>query len=141
MTETPPLAVALAAEHAAIFAYGPIGVWLDEELADQAREAEASHREWRDTLMLHLTSQGLVPSTGAPSYTLPFEVTGVDSALRLAVQVEESAAGVWRALLARTDDSDRSLALAGLLDCALRATNWRVAAGMTPFTRVFPGVG
>lgn len=140
MTEPPPLAIALAAEHATIFAYGPIGAHLDDERADLAREAEAAHRERRDVLLVRLAGQGAEPPAAAPSYVLPFEVTDASSALRLAVQVEESATGVWRTLLARTEDEDRRLALDAMVDCAVRATNWRVAAGVRPATRVFPGL-
>ena len=42
------LAAALAAEQAAIFAYGLLGAWLPEEEAEAARQAEAAHRDRRD---------------------------------------------------------------------------------------------
>jgi len=49
---TGTLPVALAAEHAAIYAYGPIGVRLDGDLAEAAREAEEAHRQRRDALVV-----------------------------------------------------------------------------------------
>lgn len=140
MIEQSPLIVGLAAEYAVIFAYGPIGAKLDDELARLAQEAEETHRQRRDTLLLRLTGQGVTPPGAAPAYALPFEIIDAESALRLAVHVEERTAGVWRSLLARTEAEERQMALAALVDCAVRATDWRLAAGIAPATRVFPGL-
>lgn len=133
------LAATLAAEHAAIYAYGPIGVHLDGEAAEQARAAEAAHRSRRDGLILLLTEQGGTVPAAAPAYALPFPVTDEASALRLAVQVEERTAAVWRAALPTTEGAQRSRALDGLVDTAVRATRWRRAAGVSPATVPFPG--
>jgi len=136
---TAELAAALAAEEAAIFAYGPIGVRLTGPAVNLARLAEAAHRARRDALVLRLTELGTAPTPGPASYALPFPVTDQPSALRLAVQVEERAAGLWRAALAPTTGRDRNTALAALTDCAVRATRWRVLNGITPATVPFPG--
>lgn len=139
MTEPSPLAVGLAAEYAAIFAYGPIGARLDGEPERLAREAEAAHRQRRDVLLLRLSAQRITAPAAAPAYELPFEVDGAAAALRLAAHVEEHTAGVWRSLLPRTQE-ERQLVLDALVDCAVRATGWRAAAGISPVTRVFPGL-
>lgn len=140
MTDQPPLAAGLAAEHAVIFAYGPIGARLEGDHAALARDAEAAHRRRRDALLLRLSASGATPPAAAPAYALPFEVTDAASALRLAVHVEDRTAGVWRSLLARTEAEERQLALDALVDCAVRATTWRLAAGITPATTVYPGL-
>jgi len=140
MTDQPPLAVGLAAEHAVIFAYGPIGARLEREHVGLARDADSAHRARRDALLLRLAEQGVTPPAAAASYTLPFAVTDAADALRLAVHVEERTAGVWRSLLAYTEADERQLALDALVDCAVRATEWRMAAGIDPVTRVYPGL-
>jgi hypothetical protein len=133
------LATALDAEHAAIYAYGPIGVRLDTASAADARQAEAAHRTRRDALVLRLTALGSSPPPAAPSYTLPFPLTDRAAALRLATEIEERTAAVWRAALPRTTETDRATALAALTDCAVRATRWRRRAGVSPATVPFPG--
>ncbi|MGI5215501.1 ferritin-like domain-containing protein [Plantactinospora sp. CA-290183] len=133
------LAAALAAEHAAIYAYGPIGVRLSGASADQARSAEAAHRARRDSLVLLLAEQGASPPPPEPAYTLPFPVTDETSALQLALQIEERTAAVWRAALPATEGDQRTRALAALTDAAVRATRWRRTAGVIPATVAFPG--
>ncbi|MFC0529645.1 ferritin-like domain-containing protein [Phytohabitans kaempferiae] len=133
------LASALNAEHAAIFAYGPIGVRLDAASVAEARDAEAAHRARRDTLVLRLTELGTTPPPAAPSYELPYPLTDRSAALRLATEIEERTAAVWRAALPATAGADRATALAGLTDCAVRATRWRRRAGVAPATVPFPG--
>jgi hypothetical protein len=139
MTAGEALLAALAGEHAAIYAYGTIGARLDSKTAPQARAAEAAHRNRRDALLLRLTRDGVTPPPTPPAYALPFPVTNRASALRLAVQVEERTAGLWRAALAQTSGVDRRQALDALTDCAVRGTRLRRAAGTTPVTVPFPG--
>jgi len=130
---------ALAAEHAAIFAYGMIGGRLDGDEADAARTAEAAHRSRRDALLLRLAERGDTAPVAAPSYELPFPVAGADDARRLATLVEERVGAVWRAVLPAAGRDDRTEALAALVDAAIRATGWRQAAGVEPGTVAFPG--
>ncbi|AVT30729.1 MULTISPECIES: ferritin-like domain-containing protein [unclassified Plantactinospora] len=133
------LAAALAAEHAAVYAYGLIGVRLSGAAAEQARSAEAAHRGRRDALVLLLTERGGPVPAPEPAYALPFAVTDEAGALRLAVEVEERTAAVWRAALPATEGAERSRALDGLTDAAVRATRWRGTAGVSPATVPFPG--
>jgi hypothetical protein len=74
-----------------------------------------------------------------PAYALPFPVTDAASALRLAVEIEARSAAVWRAALPAVNVDQRAQVLAGLTDCAVRATRWRRLAGITPATVAFPG--
>ena len=66
-------------------------------------------------------------------------MTDRDSALKLAVALEDGAARAWRQTLAGTTGDDRKLALDALIDCAVRATHWRTTAGTTPAVVAFPG--
>ncbi|WIM95403.1 ferritin-like domain-containing protein [Actinoplanes oblitus] len=134
------LAGALAAEEAAIWAYGLIGVHLpDEAEQDQARACEDVHRLRRDFLVGRLA--GLKASTAPtpPGYQLPFPVTDRASALKLAVHVEDGVAQAWRVVLPVTESAERVDALSALTDSAVRATKWRKLAQLSPLTLIFPG--
>lgn len=133
------LRAALAAEHAAIFAYGRLGVWLDAAGKDEARAAEVAHRSRRDTIVLQLDEAKASPSPAEPGYELPFPLTDSASALRLAVQVEEGVAAHWRAVLRTVEGGQRGVALEAYSDAALRATRWRRIAGVNPAITPFPG--
>lgn len=130
------LAAALAAERAAIYAYGVIGVRLagaGEESA--ARAAEQYHRGRRDYLVEKLAEPPAAPA----GYELPFPVTDRATALKLAIQVEDGVAQAWRPVLPVSEGTDRGTALAAMTDAAVRATRWRRLAEVTPVTLPFPG--
>lgn len=133
------LAAALSAEHAAIFAYGPIGVRLSGEQAREARATEAAHRTRRDALVVWLAEAGATVPAPEPAYTLPFPVRDADSAMRLAIEIETRTAAVWRAAIPVTEATRRRQAVEALTDCAVRATRWRIRAGVDPVTVAFPG--
>lgn len=139
----PRLAGALVAEHAAIFAYGLVGVRLagdgEDDQAVAARAAEEAHRARRDALVAALTERGGQVPVAEASYQLPFEVADAADARRLAVLVEERVATVCRAALPAVTGPDREQALDALVDAAVRATAWRVADGVEPATVSFPG--
>ena len=133
------LSAALAAEEAAIYAYGLIGVRLPASARTEARAAEAAHRARRDVLVSRLDQLKASTAPAPAGYQLPFEVTNRASALKLAVHVEDGVAQAWRAALPVTADADRSASLSALTDAAVRATRWRRLAGLTPLTLPFPG--
>lgn len=138
------LVAALAAEQAAIYAYGPIGVRLTDPAGKpgertDAQTAEAVHRSRRDALVLRLEQLRVTPSAAPPAYVLPYPVTDRASALRLAAEVEDAVAATWRVALPATVGADRDTALAAFTDAAVRATRWRRLAGATPLTVAFPG--
>jgi hypothetical protein len=134
------LAAALAAEEAAIYAYGLIGVHLAGD-ADrgEARGAEAIHRARRDVLVSRLDQLKASTAPAPAGYDLPFPVTDRASALKLAIHVEDGVAQAWRAALPETTGADRSTSIGALTDAAVRATRWRRLAGVTPLTMPFPG--
>jgi ferritin-like protein len=133
------LAGALAAEEAAIYAYGLIGVHLSGQAVREARAAEAAHRTRRDVLVTRLAELRASAAPAPAGYDVPFAVTDRASALRLAIQVEDGVAQAWRATLPVTEGADRETSLTGLTDSAVRATRWRRAAGAKPLTMPFPG--
>lgn len=133
------LAAALAAEEAAIYAYGLLGVHLDGRDQTEARTAEQAHRERRDVLVGQLDQLKASAAPTPAGYELPFPITDRASALRLAIRVEDLVAQAWRPVLSVTQATDRVSALSALTDSAIRATRWRRLAGVTPVTLAFPG--
>ena len=140
MTMTEQLAGALAAEEAAIYAYGLIGVNLTVSGAiDEARSAEAAHRARRDVLITRLDQLRASTAPAPAGYELPFAVTTDASAMKLAIHVEDGVAQAWRAALPVTTGADRATSLSALTDAAVLATRWRKLAGVAPVTMPFPG--
>ena len=134
------LAGALAAEEAAIYAYGLIGVHLTADSAiEEARSTDAAHRARRDVLVSRLDQLQASTAPAPAGYELQFAVTDPASALKLAIHVEDGVAQAWRAALPVTTDADRSTSLSALIDAAVRATRWRRFAGVAPLTMAFPG--
>jgi Domain of unknown function (DUF4439) len=138
-TATEALGAGLSAEHAAIFGYGVVGAHLEGELQIIARQVEAAHRDRRDTVALRIAAAGGTPEPAAAAYAMPFPVTDAATAMKLAVALEEGAAGAWRNALGTTTGEDRKIALDALMAAAVQATRWRVAAGITPVTVPLPG--
>jgi ferritin-like protein len=134
------LSAALAAEEAAIYAYGIIGVKVTGEGdRTEARSAEQTHRNRRDALVSKLAQMKASTAPAPAAYELPFAVTDRAGALKLAIHVEDGVAAAWRAVLPVTENADRIDALGALTDSAVRATRWRRLAEVTPVTLPFPG--
>lgn len=132
---------ALAAEHAAVWAYGLAGAFLADPMAEQLAEATAAHRARRDATERALLDAGARPVPAEPGYLTPEPVTDAGSALRLAITVENDAARAWHSVIERSpaEPGLRSAALEALTGAAVRAARWRVAAGDLPATVAFPG--
>jgi hypothetical protein len=133
------LPAALAAEEAAIYAYGVLGVHLARGDVAEARSAEQAHRARRDAAVSRLAALNASTAPPPAAYRLPFPVTDAASALKLAIHVEDGVAAAWYAVLPASEGVDRTIALAALTDAAVRATRWRRGAGITSLTRPFPG--
>ena len=134
------LAAALAAEEAAIYAYGVLGVKLTGDgYRTEARAAEAVHRGRRDVLVSRLSALKASTTPTPAGYVLPFEVTDRASALKLAIHVEDGVAQAWRAVLPATTGADRATGLNALVDAAVRAARWRRLGEVTPATMAWPG--
>ncbi len=132
MTEA--LAKALAAEHAAVYAYGVVGAKTAGQLRRRATAGFDAHRARRDQLRSLISRLGGTPSEPGPIYHLPFEVTTAGDAVRLAVLIEERFTSVYLELAAERDASLRRLAAQAMQECATRAYGWR------PIISAFPGM-
>jgi Domain of unknown function (DUF4439) len=139
MTADDRLKAALEAEHAAIFGYGALGAHAGGDVG-LAQAAELAHRGRRDALIVRLTSKGVAVPSAQAVYALPFPVTDLTSALKLAVTIEERCAAIWRLVLPETSGDERKLALDALVDCATRGTAFKKAASTAPVTVPFPGL-
>jgi hypothetical protein len=134
------LTAALAAEEAAIYAYGLIGVHLNRESElNGARDTEQVHRQRRDYLVDKLAELNASAAPAPAGYELPFEVTNRATALKLAIHIEDGVTQAWRAVLPVTEQGQRNSALSAMTDSAVRATAWRRFAKATPVTMAFPG--
>lgn len=139
---------ALAAEHAAVYAYGVVAARALPGRTGAVRAATLAHEQRRDALVAALTAAGASAPVAAPGYLLPVVVTNGEQAIQLAVAVEEAVALAWRSVLERSEPtvSDatypvRPSAVTALTDCAVRATGWRRVLGTSPATTAFPGTG
>jgi len=137
---TDRLQLALAAEHAAVYAYGVIGAQLTGEELGWARAADLAHRQQRDALSDLITAAGATPAPAAPAYRLPKPVTDRAGAVVLAVDVETRAAAVWRSAIGELTGPGREVALDALVGAAVRGAQWRsVASPGKPPTVAWPG--
>lgn len=134
------LQAALAAEHAAVWAYGVVTAYLPAWHGAAVAGAVAAHRARRDALERLLSDAGVEPVAAEPGYRVPGPVDGADGALRLAVTAETDTAQTWRAVIERsTLPHVRTVALDALTGAAVRAARWRATAGERVVTVPFPG--
>lgn len=130
---------ALAAEHAAVWTYGLVSAFLQQQAAAVAEGANA-HRARRDATERLLRDAGQQPKPPAPAYLPPEPVDSATSAIAALVVAENDACAAWRGVLERTDDAAlRQTALDALTVSAVRATRWRKVAGLTPVSIALPG--
>ncbi|MGL6235428.1 MAG: ferritin-like domain-containing protein [Segniliparus sp.] len=146
MTELPQqdadaLAEAVAAEHAAVFAYGVVQAYVRHPATTRlTSDIVAEHRAHRDAATARLTGSGRQAPQAAPSYLLPIEVADGPSAARLAAQIELETARAWRSLVERaTLPEVREEGVRALGDCAVRAAQWNENLDLSPRVAPFPG--
>lgn len=133
------LQAALAAEHAAVYGYGIVGAQLSGERQQQVRGAWNAHKSARDRLREMVRDAGATPSPAAPRYGMPHPVTGAESALRLAVHLEDRVAGAYLEVVASAGQAQRRFATAAIRECAVRAARWR--GSTVPFPGMPDGLG
>ncbi|MDU0293369.1 MULTISPECIES: ferritin-like domain-containing protein [Saccharothrix] len=130
---------ALAAEHAAVWTYGLVSAFIEQQAAAVADGANA-HRARRDTTERWLRDQGATPRPPAAAYLPPQPVDSAASAIAALIAVEADACAAWRGVLERTDDGAlRRSALDALTVSAVRGTRWRKVAGVAPLSITMPG--
>jgi hypothetical protein len=135
VSEAVVLGELLAAEHAAVWAYGVIGAHLDEHRQVAALAAFDAHRLLRDSLLARLRARDLPTPGPELAYTMP-----AGSPVVQAISLESDLCVLWRDLVASTDSTDlRGLAVRALSDAAVRAARWRIAGGIRPVTVPLPG--
>lgn len=115
---------ALAAEHAALWAYGVLGPRAGEN-DDLAEASFDAHRLGRDRLVGWLTRRHHRPVPARPGYRLPFPVRDAEDAAALARRLEDGCGNAYAAVVAASEPGElRDLAIDRLIDCATRRVKW-----------------
>ena len=131
---------ALAAEHAAIWAYGLAGAFLPAGSRPALAKGSEAHTVRRDATITTLKNAGATPKAAEPGYSVPHPLTNQSSAFTLLVAAETDTVSSWRSVLEHTSDSDlRKTTLDAMTDAAVRAMTWRQSGGQTPSTPPLPG--
>ncbi|GAA3169041.1 ferritin-like domain-containing protein [Nonomuraea roseoviolacea] len=129
------LGKALAAEHAAVFAYGLIGARTTGALRSKATQAFDAHRARRDQLRTFITGRGGRPAEAEASYSLPLVPSTPADAVRLAVQIEAGMTAAYLELVAGDDAALRKYAALAMQEAVARSYAFRPAVGTA-----FPGM-
>jgi hypothetical protein len=131
---------ALAAEHAAIWAYGLAGAFLPPASDPALAKGTEAHTARRDATATLVKKAGATPKSAEPGYTTPQPLTNQSSAFALLTAAETDVVSAWRSVLEHTSDTAiRKTALDALTDAAIRSMSWRQSAGQTPATPALPG--
>ncbi|MEU1985667.1 ferritin-like domain-containing protein [Nocardia sp. NPDC019395] len=139
-TEQQALHDALAAEYAAVYAYGLIAAHAGAGQSRTVGQYTAEHRARRDATVDALTGKGGTAPPPDPAYTVPIPVSDPDTAAQLAIVVETDTAVAWRAVVERAEtETTRRTAIDALTECAGRRAVWQGIRGIEPATTAFPG--
>jgi hypothetical protein len=130
-TDVTVLGEVLAAEHAAVYAYGAIAAELTGSARSAALDGLDEHRERRDHLRRLILDGGGKPVEAQPGYELPRPLKG-SGVPDLAAGVERDIALAYGALIASSDGDTRTFAAHSLQDAAVRETYWRGKAPRFP---------
>ncbi len=122
------LADALSAEHAAVYACGVVAARVRTDRAAAVDAAWQEHLRRRDELVSVLTAAGAAVPVAAPGYALPVEVTDAETAVALALVVEESTAVAWRSVLERSAPGSPAVVVATTTPAATTVATTRTAA-------------
>jgi hypothetical protein len=126
MSDRSALQAAIAAEHAVVYGYGPVGAHLKGAARRYAAGRLTAHQNLRDRLAQLITAAGVTPAAAQPAYRLPFPVADAAAAKRLAAHLENGSAGAaWDLTAASAAQSEaRDLAVTWLTDAAVAAAHW-----------------
>ncbi|WP_436760782.1 ferritin-like domain-containing protein [Streptosporangium sp. V21-05] len=128
------LGAALAAEHAAVYAYGVIAARTTGRLRTAMTTAYNAHRARRDKLRTMIITAGGTPAEPKAAYELPVTPSGATQAVELAVLVERGVTGAYLELAASADPALREMAALVMQECAVRSY------GLRPEIEAFPGM-
>ncbi|MFI7451148.1 ferritin-like domain-containing protein [Nonomuraea sp. NPDC049714] len=126
---------ALAAEHAAVFAYGLLGARTTGSMRARITRAYDSHRDRRDELRKVIIARGGKPAEPAPSYALPSVPSTASAAAGLAAHVESGIVAAYLELVAAAGAETRAYAALVMQEAATRSYSFRPA-----ITTAFPGM-
>ncbi len=132
--ELAALADVLAGEQAAVYAYGVVGGQAGPAHRKAAMAGLSAHALQRDLLAARLSTAGAPPTAAPPAYPLPFDVSSVADARRLAVHVELTLAAGYADLVGAAAAARRGEVAGWLARCAVQARSW----GAEP--QPFPGL-
>lgn len=134
------LQAALDSEHAAVYSYGVIAAYANNDRARLVAEFSAAHRARRDATIELLEADGTAPEAPDAAYHPPFPVDNPIPAAHLAVAVESDCAAAWLAAVEQaTDPAVRMTATEALTEAAVRRARWQAILGTDPVTVSFPG--
>lgn len=125
---------ALAAEHAAVFAYGLLGARTTGTLRAKVTAAFDAHRARRDALRTLILNRGGKPTEPEASYEVGGTPTGSTAAVNLAVQVEQGIAATYVELAASQEPALRRYAAQAVQESVVRSYGFR------PALTAFPGM-
>jgi len=128
------LQAALAAEHAAVYAYGVAGSLLSGAAQASAMSDWLLHQDARDLLWEMITRLGATPVAASAAYDLPFTVDSPDAARKLAATVEDGVTRAYLGVVAVQVAKLRVFGAVAMQAPANRAAAWRGS------TTAFPGM-
>ncbi|GAA2357010.1 ferritin-like domain-containing protein [Nonomuraea africana] len=134
MSDVEALSKALAAEHAAVYAYGLMGARTTGSLRSKVAAAFAAHRARRDQLRALISSSGGRPAEPEATYALPVVPANATEAVRLAVHVEAGITAAYLELSAAAGAATRKLAALAMQESVTRSYGFR------PAITAFPGM-
>ncbi|MFF5206298.1 ferritin-like domain-containing protein [Streptosporangium sp. NPDC000396] len=134
MTADQGLSAALAAEHAAVYAYAVIGARTTGDLRATATSAFNAHRARRDQLRTLIIARGGTPAEPDATYRLPLTPSTAAQAVELAVLVERGVTAAYLELAASGDATVRRMAALAMQECVTRSY------GLRPAIEAFPGM-
>ncbi|GLW08460.1 hypothetical protein Misp01_35900 [Microtetraspora sp. NBRC 13810] len=126
------LVKALAAEHAAVYAYGLVCARTSGGLRTEAIAAFNAHRARRDQLRGLILARGGTPPEALPSYAVPFTPGTSAEAARLAAMVEDGVTSAYLELAAAGEPSMRRLAALAMQESVTRSYGFRPAIAALP---------
>lgn len=133
---------ALAAEHAAEWAYTTVTAFLPGSYETGLTEGGEAHRDRRLACETLLRGAGATPRSSEVAYRAGKAVSDQDSAVGLVIDAETDAMRTWHGVLERTDAAGlRDVATQALVGSATRCTSWRLDAGRSPAAIALPGRG
>ncbi|GAA3603101.1 ferritin-like domain-containing protein [Nonomuraea rosea] len=126
---------ALAAEHAALFAYGLLGARTSGTLRTRISAAFDAHRARRDQLRSFITTRGGKPAEADASYALPFFPSNATLAVKLALHLENGVTAAYLELAAAEEAALRRYAALAMQEAVTRSYAFRPAQ-----PAAFPGM-